>query len=184
MDGPVYRSIAAVFARVGNLTFGGGDPTMLVLRRELVERFRWMDHQQYSLVYGLARVTPGTNVLAFSAGAGWVLRGWRGALLAVLASCLPSAVIALVLAEFVQSGQSNAWVRAAMLGVNAAVVGLMAAGAWLLIRPHYKSGARTRSIVLAGIALLLAAPPLGWTPIPILAIALALGLLWKAPYAI
>lgn len=154
---------------------------MLALRRELVERLTWLDHNEYSLVYGLARVTPGTNVLAFCAGAGWLLRGWRGALAAVLASCVPSTAMALVLAQGVEAGQSNPWVREAMGAVNAAVVGLMAAGAYLLIRPHFRPGGKARALVLAGVAMALAAPPLSWPPIPILCIALAIGLPWKTP---
>jgi chromate transporter len=179
MPNPVYRSLAGVFARIGNLTFGGGDPTMLALRRELVERCGWLTSDQYNLVFGLARVTPGTNVLAFCAGAGWILRGWPGALLAVAAACVPSTAAAVLLAQSVAAGQANPWVRAAMSGVNAAVVGLMVAGAWLLVRPHFRAGSRFRATSLAGIALVLAMPPLSWSPIPILGVALAIGIVWR-----
>jgi len=63
------KQLAWIFLRVGNLTFGGGDPTMAALQSELVAGRRWLDEEQYGLIYGLARITPGTNLLAFSAAA-------------------------------------------------------------------------------------------------------------------
>jgi len=49
--------------------------------------------EKYGLAYGLARVTPGTNVLAFSAAVAWFLRGWPGALAAVVAGTIPSTIL-------------------------------------------------------------------------------------------
>src|SRR5581483_6974984 len=62
--------LTAVFFRIGNTTFGGGDPTMAALRRELVERKEWLTDEDYATAFALARVTPGTNVVAFCAAAG------------------------------------------------------------------------------------------------------------------
>jgi len=36
------RRLALLFLRVGNLTFGGGDPTMAALHRELVVSRGWL----------------------------------------------------------------------------------------------------------------------------------------------
>jgi chromate transporter len=179
MTDPRLRDIVSTFARIGNLTFGGGDPTMLALQRETTGRRAWMTPEQFGLVYGLARVTPGTNVLALCAGAGWVMRGWRGAVLALAAACAPSAVMAIVLLQSIETGMANPWIAAAMATVNAAVVGLMASGAWMLIRPHLRGG-WLRAIVLTSAAGILASPPLRWSPIPVLLVALAAGLLWRA----
>ena len=63
------KRLTWIFLRVGNLTFGGGDPTMAALQSALVHARRWLDEEEYGLIYGLARITPGTNLLAFSAGA-------------------------------------------------------------------------------------------------------------------
>src|SRR5438309_8949921 len=56
--------LTAVFFRIGNTTFGGGDPTVAALRRELIDRKGWLTDNDYAIAYALARVTPGTNVLA------------------------------------------------------------------------------------------------------------------------
>src|SRR5579872_3489231 len=65
-----FKPFLWIFLRVGNLTFGGGDPTMAALQSELVHTRGWLTAEQYALIYGLARITPGTNLLAFSAASG------------------------------------------------------------------------------------------------------------------
>ena len=81
------RRLTVLFLRVGSLTFGGGDPTMAALQSELVVTRRWLTAEQYALIYALARITPGTNLLAFSAATAWQIRGW----LASMASNFSSA---------------------------------------------------------------------------------------------
>jgi chromate transport protein ChrA len=75
---------APVFLRYGNWTFGGGSSTVAVLQAELMDRCRWIDRETFTLAFGLARLTPGTNLLSFGAGIGWLLRGWGGALSAAV----------------------------------------------------------------------------------------------------
>ena len=61
------KSLTWIFLRVGNLTFGGGDPTMAALQSELVGSRRWLSAEQYALIYALARITPASPL--FSADA-------------------------------------------------------------------------------------------------------------------
>src|SRR5258707_15650969 len=91
------RSLAAVFLRAGNLTFGGGDAITALLQRELVHRREWLTRDQYGLAQSLAKVTPGTAILAFCAATGWIVRRSAGALAAGLAVSVPSAALAVFL---------------------------------------------------------------------------------------
>src|SRR5579884_1999136 len=59
------KRLAILHFRVGNMTFGGGDPTLAALHSELVGVRKWITVDQYGLVFALARITPGTNLLAF-----------------------------------------------------------------------------------------------------------------------
>ena len=171
------KELALVYLRAGNLTFGGGDPTMAVLQRELVSRRGCLDAGQYGTAYSLARVTPGTNILAFCAGSGWMLRGTRGAIAAVLAVSVPSAALAVWLTYAYETWRSHALVTAATGAMAAAATGMMAAGATLLLRQIGPRSGWTRAAVIAGGAVLLA----GWARVPplqILAGAAAAGFLW------
>src|SRR2546421_6568545 len=130
---PTLRQLAAVFFRVGNTTFGGGDPTIAVLQREF-ERRNWITPEQFVLAYGLARVTPGTNVVAFRAGSAWLMAGVAGAIVAVLVVTVPSAVLVVWLTRICELGGTNRWARAAIAGTVAAAVGTMLGTALYLTR--------------------------------------------------
>ena len=179
---PPLGGLTAIFLRIGNLTFGGGDPTMTALQRELVHRKHWMTGEQYTLSWGLARITPGTNVLAFCAAAGWLVRGWLGALAAVCGACVPSVVLVIWLTRTYQSLGSITQVSAAMGAISAAIVGMMIAGAWLLVRPQWKPGTRLRIMVIPAVAAILSAV-LGFSPVSVLGLAALAGYLWKEPAA-
>ena len=66
MTKPSLAALTRLYLKIGNTTFGGGDPTMALLQRELIGR-QWITRDDFALAYSLARVTPGTNILAFCA---------------------------------------------------------------------------------------------------------------------
>lgn len=180
MRAVTLHRLAALFLRVSNFTFGGGEPIMAAFQRELVERRRWITGEQYALAFALARITPGTNVLAFCAGAAWFVRGWVGALVAVPAATLPSAAIVVALSAAYEEIRSMPLAAGAISGLLAAAVGMMLAAAWNLIQPRLVRGNRLRMIALAlGAFVLLVAFRL--SPIPVLALGAAVGAWWKAP---
>ncbi len=153
---------------------------MAALQRELVSRKGWISADQYGLSYGLARITPGTNLLAFCAAAGWFIRRWPGALTVVAAVTVPSAVLAVILTHSYQQLRAHPAAVGAFNGIVAAAVGMMAAAAWLLIRSQAAGSSRLRPWVFVAAALILS---LGFSlsPIPVLALAAITGLLWPEP---
>ncbi len=144
---------------------------------ELVERQQWLNAAQFAISYGLSRVTPGTNQFAFSTASGWLIRGWRGALLALLAVSAPSCAIVAFVAAGYEVWSGLGWVQAVIRGALAASVGILLAGFWLLVAPYVQAGNRIRTvaIVIGSIALSLA---LGLAPVRVLGIAAVVGLLW------
>jgi chromate transporter len=167
-----------LFFRAGNTTFGGGDPTMAVLLNELVHRRRWLTREDYALIFALARLTPGTNLLAFCAGAAWRLLGWRAAVATVAVVTLPAAAIVVLLTEAFAQWEGNRVAMAAINGTLAAAVGMMIGGAWMLLRPQLAAPRRLRAVVVGGLAIGLSLG-LGWSPVPVLLLAAAAGAVWR-----
>ena len=98
---------------------------MAALQSELVVSRQWMSMETYGLIYGLARITPGTNLLAFCAGAGWQILGLTGALLAVVAVTAPAALIVVLLTIGYEALKSNPRAMTGIGGVIAAAAGMM-----------------------------------------------------------
>src|SRR3984957_8807141 len=92
MRRPRLIDVTTLFFRVGVTVFGGGDPTIAILQREFYRR-DWLSPEKFAIAFGLARLTPGTNMLAFCAATGWYLLGFGGALAAVLAITIPASVL-------------------------------------------------------------------------------------------
>ena len=175
-----FQRFLWIFLRVGNLTFGGGDPTMAALQSELVSTRGWLTAEQYGLIYGLARITPGTNLLAFSAAAGWVILGWVGTLCAVLAMTVPAAIIVVLLTGGYEVWNSNSLAMAAIGGTLAAATGMMATSAWQLLAPQTGRGRRLRTAVIF-LTALAASMRFDMSPIVVLGLAALVGLFWHGP---
>ncbi len=179
---PTLRQLTGIFFRIGNTTFGGGLPTIAALQRELVDRRQWLSQEDYGLAYALARITPGTNVIAFCTAAGARILGFPGALSGALAETVPSAVLAILITQGYQSWSSHPLVMAAISGTIAAVAGMMWSSVWALVRPYTKGlKASFRAVVFTGGAFV-AIWKFGLDPLPIIAGAALLGVLWpEAP---
>lgn len=169
---PQLSAVTWLYLKIGNTTFGGGDPTMALLQRELVGR-GWITRLDFALAYSLARITPGTNVLAFCAATGARVLGIAGAVAAVLAVTVPSAVLAVLLTQGFEAGRHHPLAMAAIGGTLAAVTGMMLASVWVLVRPYLG----WRALLFAGSAFL-AAWKFGVTPVPVILAAALLGYLW------
>jgi len=182
MPRPSLNQLARVFFRIGNTTFGGGMLTMTVLGRELVKRQQWLTEEDYELAFALARVTPGTSIIAFCAAAGWLILGWSGALAAVFVLTAPTAVFAVLLLQGIESGARYPLVMGVVGATVAAVAGMMWAIAWIIVRPYAKGLAPIlRAVIIAGGAFL-ASWKFDVTPVPVLAAATLASLLWGLPF--
>jgi len=168
---PGLAEIANTFARYANFTLGGGSATVAVLHRELLDRKRWINNDDFSLCFALARLTPGTNLLAFCTGVGWLLRGMAGAVIALLAASIPCAIIVVAGTALFSHWQDNHWAQAAIHGAVAAAVAITVKTCWTIAHPHFKSGARVRVILIAVTAFLLYV----WAGLPAIEVLLIAG---------
>ncbi len=151
-DRPGLGEIADVFARYGNFTLGGGSATTATIHGQIVARRHWVDDQKFSLCFALGRLTPGTNVLAFCTGIGWLLRGLPGALVALLAASMPCTLIVIVVTALFREWQDNTIVQAAIHGAVAAAVAITAKTSWTIAGPIYKRRERWRVIIIGAAA--------------------------------
>jgi chromate transporter len=175
---PGLGQLAGIFSRISGITFGGGNPATAALQQELGTRRGWLTDADFVLCYVVARLTPGTNLLAFCTAVGWTLRGWAGALVALLAASIPCSVVVVLFSYLYESLSRNHLVSAAIRGALAAAVGMLLATSWQLVRPHLTVRRWLRTTVLLVGSLLLFAR-FRMSPIPVLGIGALAGLLWR-----
>jgi chromate transporter len=162
------------------VTFGGGNPTMAAMHTEMVKNRKWLAPEKYAVSYALARITPGTNMLAFCAGTAWELLGWPGAIAGVLAASVPSAIVVMFLTEGYDAVRANGPAMAAVAGTLAAATGMMGTAAWELLQPYLDRKRWLHAAVLAGASLVLSLV-FDMPPVEVLALAAVAGLFWRIP---
>jgi chromate transporter len=117
------------FYRSGALVFGGGHVVLPLLQAEVVPA-GWVSNDAFLAGYGAAQAVPGP-LFTFAAYLGAVStqspNGWIGAAIATIAIFLPAFLLIVATAPFWEQLRRYTAVRRAMLGINAAVVGLLLA---------------------------------------------------------
>ncbi len=113
------------FYRSGSLVFGGGHVVLPLLEREFVPT-GWLSKEAFLAGYGAAQAVPGP-LFTFAAYLGTVMNGWQGGLLATFAIFLPAFLLILGTLPFWDSLRRNPKIKGALMGVNAAVVGILIA---------------------------------------------------------
>lgn len=111
------------FYRSGSLVFGGGHVVLPLLEREFVLT-GWMDETSFLAGYGAAQAVPGP-LFTFAAYIGAVINGWTGGMLATAAIFLPAFLLILGALPFWNQIRQNQKMKGALMGVNAAVVGIL-----------------------------------------------------------
>lgn len=115
------------FYRAGSLVFGGGHVVLPLLQAEVVPQ-GWVSNDAFMAGYGAAQAIPGP-LFAFAAYLGAVSKlspnGWSGAFLCLFAAFLPAFLLILGVLPFWDRLRKIEYMRFAMLGINAAVVGLL-----------------------------------------------------------
>ncbi|MBU8769905.1 chromate transporter [Cytobacillus oceanisediminis] len=130
---PILRELTALdwvalfdsFYRSGSLVFGGGHVVLPLLEREFVPT-GWLSEEAFLAGYGAAQAVPGP-LFTFAAYLGAVMNGWQGGLLATAAIFLPAFLLILGTLPFWDTLRRNPNIKGALMGVNAAVVGILIA---------------------------------------------------------
>ncbi|MEW8966933.1 chromate efflux transporter [Exiguobacterium alkaliphilum] len=113
------------FYRAGALVFGGGHVVLPLLERELVPA-GFLSEEAFLAGYGAAQAVPGP-LFTFASYLGTVIDGVPGGLLATFAIFLPAFLLILGALPFWNALRRNPKVGGALIGVNAAVVGILIA---------------------------------------------------------
>lgn len=179
MSRPEIIQAARLFFRAGATVFGGGDPTIVILQREFSRR-EWLDAERFGVAFGLARITPGTNLVAFCAGAGWYLMGALGAIIAVLGLTIPSSVLVVWLTQVCEVGVRYPMARAVISATVAAAVGTMIGAALMLVRSQSQKKRWLAPTLITGGAFALSRFA-GLSPLQVIGIAAVLGFFWVRP---
>jgi chromate transporter len=134
--------VAGLFLKLGLTAFGGPAAHIAMMRRETVERRKWLSEERFLDLIGATNLIPGPNSTEMAIHLGYLRAGWRGLLLAGFCFIVPAALLVSGLAWiYLQSGSvpQIGWL---LYGVKPVVIALILHALWNLGRGSVKSPAR------------------------------------------
>ncbi|OCX50437.1 chromate transporter [Mucilaginibacter sp. PPCGB 2223] len=124
--------LALYFLKLGTWGFGGPVALVGYMHRDLVEQKQWLTEEEYKEGLALAQLAPGPLAAQLGIYIGFVHYGLLGATLTGLAFVLPSFAMVVLLGMIYQLYSGLTWMRDVFYGVGAAVIGIIAIGAYKL----------------------------------------------------
>lgn len=151
-------AVVDAFYRAGALVFGGGHVVLPLLEAAVVPS-GWVDQDAFLAGYGATQAVPGplfTFAAFLGASMQQGLTGWAGGLLCLLAVFVPSFLLVAGALPFWERLRRNAHAQSTLAGVNAAVVGLLAAALYQPVWTSAIHGPRDMGLALLALVALMA----------------------------
>lgn len=122
----MYVQLFIEFFTLGLFTFGGGAAMIAVLQNRLKDK-HWLSDDEVLDCIMVAQTLPGVVAVNMSVYVGYRMKGIKGALVSVFGMVLPSFVIIILIALFMQNFSENPYIAGALRGIRAATLGLILA---------------------------------------------------------
>jgi chromate transporter len=133
------REVAAFFLKLGFLAYGGAAGHIAMMRRELVDRRKWISEQDFLDLFGIMNLIPGPSSTETVIALGYWRAGWPALILAGVLFILPAMLMILALSwAYVRYGSLPAaqWI---LYGINPIVISIIADALWGLGRTALKN---------------------------------------------
>lgn len=169
---PGFAAAARFWCLLGFVSFGGPAGQIAIMHGEIVDKRRWLDEQSFVRALNFCMLLPGPEAMQLATWIGWRLHGLRGALVAGTMFVLPGAAVMAALAWLYLRHQELPLVQGAVIGLQAAVLGI-------IVHAAQRIGARVLGTrFAAAIAVAALAATAAGVPFPLLVVAAALAGLW------
>jgi chromate transporter len=124
-------TLAWTFGLMSLFAVGGANAAIPEMHRIAVDVQHWITDRQFADAYAISQMSPGPNVLIVTL-IGYSVGGVAGALVATLAMCVPTAVLAYYVSHFLRRSSHSRWpgiIQAALVPLS---IGLMGASSLIL----------------------------------------------------
>jgi len=170
---PNIKEIFLVFLKIGSVAFGGVYSMLSFFEREIVQKKKWLTHDDFMEAVVIGQMTPGAPIVNTGIFIGYKLKRFLGAVSATIGQILPSFLLILFIGYFYFEYREVRVIHSALKGVGAAVVGLIASVVIKMAKGSLKNPTDWSIAVLSFLGLLM----LRANPIAIILLFGALGML-------
>ena len=130
-DGNPILTLALTFGVMSLFAVGGANSAVPEMHRVAVDVHHWMTDKQFADVFAISQMSPGPNVLIVTL-IGYTVAGIGGALVATVAMCLPTALLAYGVSRFLRRSSQSRWPAIIQASLVPLSIGLMGASGLIL----------------------------------------------------
>jgi chromate transporter len=153
-DANPLLTLAWTFALTSLFAVGGANAAIPEMHRVAVDVQHWMTEKQFADAFAISQLSPGPNVLIVTL-IGFSVAGIAGALVATLAMCVPTAMLAYGVSRILTRSSHARWPAIIQSALVPLSIGLMGASGFVLARASDRTW--PAALVTAGAAVLASA---------------------------
>ncbi|MDD7415977.1 MAG: chromate transporter [Treponemataceae bacterium] len=125
--------LCATFFYIGLFTIGGGMVAITLMQQELVDK-GLIDAEKFFNMVAISESTPGPIGINMATYVGIEFYGVLGGILTTFFTVLPSLIVIIIIARFIQKLDTNPYVKSAFSTVKPVVAGLIAVATWNVVK--------------------------------------------------
>lgn len=142
------------FFRVGMLGFGGGPSSIPLVHKEVVEKYKWMNDDDFSDVLALGNALPGPIATKMAGYIGFRVGGYLGMFNAVFATIIPTIVLMVLLLTVLNTYKDKNWVQGMASAVVPVVGVMLGVLTWGFVKKSQNSMGWKITIILLAVSVL------------------------------
>jgi len=135
------------------LGYGGGPASIPLMYREIVTHYGWTTDHQFSNLLALSNTLPGPISTKFAAFVGYDVSGVVGAIVALAATVVPSAIALIVLLRLMARYRHSSVVKGMTLLVQPVIAVMMIVLTWQMGKTSIDSLGVWQAVAIAAVAL-------------------------------
>jgi chromate transporter len=145
----IYWHIFWSFFIANLLGYGGGPATIPLIQNEVVNHYHWMTLPAFGDVLAIANALPGPIATKMGGYIGYQMGGFLGAIIALIATILPSALAVILLFKFVNLFKDSPKVKLMTKSVQPIIAILLAVMAYQFFLTAYENSGIFHLVLLA-----------------------------------
>lgn len=145
----IYLHIFWAFFIANLLGYGGGPATIPLIQNEVVNHYQWMSLSEFGDVLAIGNALPGPIATKMGGYIGYEVGGILGAIVALIATILPSALAVILLFKFVNLFKGSPKVSLMTKSVQPIIAILLAVMAYQFFLTAYENSGVLHLLLLA-----------------------------------
>ncbi|WP_449621910.1 chromate transporter [Robertmurraya sp. Marseille-Q9965] len=149
--------IFLAFFRASILGYGGGPSAIPLVHKEVVDKYKWLDKDEFGDTLALANALPGPIATKLGGYIGYRVGGILGMITALVATIVPTIVMMILLLTVLNAYKDQPWVHGMASAVVPVVMVMLATLTWDFLKKSGQSQLGWKwsiAMVIAGVILL------------------------------